>query len=237
MRTSASNARSSVGVKSASGSRKPLSGSRGSRGWVASGSADTGVASRLRATLETPTPVQSVFSFLSRTPLRCNSCTSQSINDVLVPQNHIPATSSAIAAQLLRPARVFKEAAHAAKVETCGRKRKHAPTDSVRTNWREPHLAQQIIDAGRATGSRLRPTEIQRYLWLHHPAHFSGITTQVIGRYMEKKDGHRQWKKEFLDLAASTSGLAPGGKATHPGILVSLTMFYTILFIHSLILV
>jgi hypothetical protein len=139
---------------------------------------------------------------------------------VLKPQDQSRAHANPSNAELSRPKRAFVEKLRQDSTETRGRKRKHEHTDAVRTNWKVPHLWQQInAEFCNLTGPDYSIALLVRELQKKSPEQFSSLTPQVVGRWIdwpESADERPQWKADVLKKV----GFFPGGQVTRCGILV-----------------
>lgn len=132
--------------------------------------------------------------------------------------------SHAEVAEMSRPNRAFNEALREPLTKkSCGRKRVNKPVRSSRTNWFQPALWTMILEAGQDSGSKMRPTVIQRTLQ-SRSALFRGISSQWIGRKITTVNGRRCWTEKALWSAEL--GNSASGKSTRAGILVSIMIVH-----------
>ncbi|KAJ6510462.1 hypothetical protein C8R45DRAFT_764627, partial [Mycena sanguinolenta] len=105
-----------------------------------------------------------------------------------------------------------------------GRKRKeeNAPTNSQRTNWKNPLIWRQIDLAANKAGRPWSESEICRQAKILAPDIFANLTSQVVGRWIDKEARNRgvfKWKDAVI--ASIPTGAAPGGQSTRAGVLDS----------------
>ena len=119
-----------------------------------------------------------------------------------------------------RPRRQYKEDTQKLR-KPAGRKRKHEPKVSSRTNWFSPFLWPQIEIAAKRAGHPWSPSTIAREARKIDPKVFGTLTEQVVGRWIDpvaKAGGTSKWKDSVLVHVAK--GNAPGGENTRVGVLV-----------------
>ncbi|TFY75668.1 hypothetical protein EWM64_g8344, partial [Hericium alpestre] len=139
------------------------------------------------------------------------------MNAVLGQPHQDTSAASSNPAEKSRPYREFKELAREDR-DPRGRKRKHGAQVAKRENWTNPLLFEQIINAGREAGPHLSATEIVKILQRRNPVHFARLTSQVLGRYIERPiDGLPRWKESILQRVEH--GMKPGGQTTRSGVL------------------
>jgi hypothetical protein len=147
------------------------------------------------------------------------TATTQTVDDVLHPREQCVGVISTNTAEQSRPLRWLREQDRANR-DPRGRKRVHGYEEASNTLWTGPILGQHILDAGRAAGPQMKPTEIVRILKCRTPKLFAGITSQVVGRYIERPaDGPPRWKESFLERLRE--GYRAHSQSTRTGILVS----------------
>ncbi|KAJ7759792.1 hypothetical protein DFH07DRAFT_772123 [Mycena maculata] len=138
--------------------------------------------------------------------------------------------SSSKLAEDSRPRRQFQEDSRKDN-KPQGRKRlpQNKPIDAEKVNWQNPLLWSQIELAALKSGSGLSgwsPSEIVRQARLMAPETFRTLTSQVVGRWIDK-DAKARGVDKWLDsvLEKVPSGAAPGGQSTRAGILASGILF------------
>lgn len=125
-------------------------------------------------------------------------------------------------AQVSRPRRHFRIVEQSGR-DSRGRKREHEDTAAVRVNWTNKLLWTQIELAARECGPLMPPRDIVRALRNRNPVDFSGLTPQVVGRWIDRSGpGAPRWRDEVLARANRNGGVRPGGQATNSGVLVCL---------------
>jgi hypothetical protein len=125
-------------------------------------------------------------------------------------------------AELSRPYRQFKEDAKKTN-KLSGRKQKNKQASAKQMNWFTPFVWAQIETAAVKAGKPWKPSAICREAKKLSPATFSGLTEQVVGRWIdsEAKAVHGTSKWSDSTLQRVVAGNAPGGQSTRAGILVN----------------
>ena len=128
-------------------------------------------------------------------------------------------------AELSRPRRQYNEDSKKNN-GPCGRKRKekNKKKDSKLTNWFNPFIWPQVVTATSRAGRPWKPSDIVREARKLNPGVFWKLTSQVVGRWIDKaakKEGVSKWKDSVLHNVAWAKGNSPGGHSTRTGILVS----------------
>lgn len=135
-------------------------------------------------------------------------------------------------AELSRPFRQFNDEARY-KRDSRGRKRVREHEDASRTNWTHPFLFDQIDTAAREVIPAFSPTEIVRRLQQRNPNQFLPLTSQVVGRWIERPPHQPPRWKESVRIRAE-QGNKPIANMTSSSVLVCLLPSPTIslLFVH-----
>jgi hypothetical protein len=94
---------------------------------------------------------------------------------------------------------------------------------AARTNWFTPFLWQHILWAGNHCKPQMRPSEIVKILKLKFPLLFGALTTQVLGRWIDRKASPPQWSDKVLKLAEA--GNRPQSHCKRAGILVRIKQY------------
>lgn len=94
----------------------------------------------------------------------------------------------------------------------------HTRISAIRTNWFTPFLWQHIIWAGNHCKPQMSPSEIVKMLKLKFPLLFGSLTSQVVGRWIDRTASTPQWSAKVLKLAEA--GNHPQSHHKHAGILV-----------------
>lgn len=105
---------------------------------------------------------------------------------------------------------------------TQGRKPTKIQKTAERMNWLQPVVWAQIEAAAQRAGKPWRPVEITRVAKQSNPQLFEGLTSQVLGRWIDSEvqvHGKHKWRDSVLEKVKR--GNAPGGGTTRRGILVS----------------
>lgn len=89
-------------------------------------------------------------------------------------------------------------------------------------NWFQPLIWSQIETAAKNAGRPWRATEIAREAKKLNPMTFDTLTSQVVGRWIDKalrdRGGPSRWLSSVLEEVKK--GNSPGGQNTRKGILV-----------------
>ena len=131
----------------------------------------------------------------------------KTINKVLhdTPLSHVPYPEGV--AEASRPYRAFKEENHT--VSRLGRKRKHEGTLAIRVCWQEHHLWSQILHAVNVVGLPWSPTDILKQLQSTNATAFSSLTTQVIGRWIDRSGAKPKWTDTVIKRAERGRQVGP----------------------------
>jgi hypothetical protein len=131
----------------------------------------------------------------------------KTINNVLhdTPLSHIPYPRGV--AEASRPYRAFKEENRSKS--GLGRKRTHVSTLANRVCWQEHHLWSQILHAVNVTGHPWSPTDILKQLQSTNATAFGSLTTQVIGRWIDRSGAKPKWTDAVIKRAERGRQIGP----------------------------
>ncbi|KAF5384182.1 hypothetical protein D9615_003148 [Tricholomella constricta] len=119
--------------------------------------------------------------------------------------------------EVSRPNRVLKEDIRQER-GTVGRPRTKEYKLAVLTNWMCPLLFCHIERAGRLAKPQMRPVDIVRTLQKLDDGLFAGLTSQVVGRWIDRTGEFPRWSDNTLMRVEL--GNKPGGITTRVGILM-----------------
>jgi hypothetical protein len=141
----------------------------------------------------------------------CPEIVLQTVDDVLLPENHTRFAPNPLLAEHSRPKREIIEKQRLANPEPRGRPRTHAHAPAKLTNWQSPLLWGTIQEAVKSAG--WSPTAIQKWLRRHDGSLFGEIQANVIRRWIVKdSNGKSSWSP--ATLARAQQGHTPGGQTT-----------------------
>ena len=103
-------------------------------------------------------------------------------------------------AEASRPYRGFKEENRSES--GLGRKRKHESSLAERVCWQEHNLWSQVLHAVNVVGHPWSPTDILKRLQSTNSTAFASLTTQVIGRWIDRSGPKPKWTEAVTKRAA-----------------------------------
>jgi hypothetical protein len=123
-------------------------------------------------------------------------------------------------AEQSRPARELKEHIRHRDRKRQGRKRVHEPKDATYTNWHQPFLWSQIVDAAKdpAVGRSMSATAIRNVLIKKNPTTFARIARTTINGWIDHSKTPPQWSDAALQMAED--GNRPSSEGGRAGVLV-----------------